>query len=216
MLSLIKWILKRYPDSINLHAYWNARAKKYGRRAVLNISHGEEEYERITELQKKLLFPMLSSMLTGQEKTILDFGCGPGRFTDNLAAIINGHAVGVDISYDLIRLAPISPNVTYRLIPYGKLPDKDFFFDIIWICLVLGGIPDSKILHTVSSILNSLNKGGLLFLIENTSNKLSNTHWFFRSHNYYKKIFEKINLEVIGTYEDLGEEISILAGRKVE
>ena len=56
--------------------YWKNRVSLYGKRAVLNISHGEEEYERVTEHQKRMIFPYLLDCLSGNERTILDFGCG--------------------------------------------------------------------------------------------------------------------------------------------
>ncbi len=57
------------------------------------FSHSEEEVAAHTCFQKDRLFPVLRDQLTGGERTILDFGCGPGRFTPDLAQMIDGKAV---------------------------------------------------------------------------------------------------------------------------
>src|SRR5947208_7202047 len=75
----------RKPDLI---AFWEERAKNHGRRSVLNTSHSEDEYDQVTEMQKREIFPHLVSALKGTEKVVLDFGCGPGRFTGSLASLI--------------------------------------------------------------------------------------------------------------------------------
>lgn len=199
----------------NACAYWQERAKKYGRRAVLNLAHGDEEYVQVTENQKKALLPLLSAQLVGTEKTILDFGCGPGRFSADLANAVNGSAVGLDISATLLDMAPPARNVTYRAIPDGVIPATDFGFDVIWICLVLGGIPETAIWATCEALETALTPRGLMFLVENTSRQPDGSYWFFRKVSYYQALFPHLDLRLISTYFDAGEEISVLAGRKI-
>jgi len=94
--------------------YWEKRVEQYGKRAVLNIGHPEEEMDMITQMQKDTIFPFLKECLRGTEKLALDLGCGPGRFTSDLATIIHGYAIGVDPIKYLIDLAPKNENVEYR------------------------------------------------------------------------------------------------------
>jgi len=101
--------------------YWEKRSKQYGRRSVLNISHTNEEFESVTQLQKKEIFPHLKDSLKGDEKIILDFGCGPGRFTKDLADIIKGKSCGVDPISHLIKFAPKGNNTLAQL-PIGLPP----------------------------------------------------------------------------------------------
>lgn len=218
--STVKSFLKklfRYlskDNSFDAHGYWHKRAKKYGKRAVLNLAHSEDSFEQVTEQQKKILFPVFSSLLNNYEESVLDFGCGPGRFTADIANLIHGSAVGVDISEDLLAMAPRTSNVRYALLSDGLIKADGVKFDVIWICLVLGGIPDSAINATAKDLERVLNPGGLLFLVENTSRKVSAQYWHFRSVERYQAIFPSIDLRCIATYSDTGEEISIIAGRK--
>jgi ubiquinone/menaquinone biosynthesis C-methylase UbiE len=172
----------------NLTDYWRDRAKRHGKHSVLNIAHREDEFESVTDYQKKFLFPHLKSKLTGTESTALDFGCGPGRFTVDLAELIGGTVVGVDITPELIEIAQKSSLVSYRCIGTQTLPFPDASFDLVWSCLVLGGIPDNQIIKTIHEINRVLKPGGLFFYVENTANTVSSDYWFFRDEETYIKM----------------------------
>jgi SAM-dependent methyltransferase len=214
-LQKIKRIISEYIISRPVLSYWKKRAKQYGRWAVLNISHSEEELEAVTQMQKEKMFPFLKQELKGDEKIILDLGCGPGRFTPDLAKIIQGKAVGVDPIKDFIDMAPRSGNVTYRLMKESVIPLDENSVDVVWICLVLGGIINERVLRNVVSEVNRILKnGGLIMLIENTSEKKDQEYWKFRSVAFYQSLFEFAKLKHFSDYYDLGERISIMAGRK--
>lgn len=210
-------LLNKLPNSkqqTNLNDYWRDRARLYGKRSALNIAHREEEFDSVTDCQRQLLFPLLKSELNGTEFAVLDFGCGPGRFTLGLAELIGGTAIGVDITQELIDLAPRSPSVSYRCIGNCDLPFPESTFDIVWSCLVLGGIPDGQVEKSVSEIQRVLRPGGLFFYAENTANETSTDYWFFRSENAYIRLARFCNPRGLGSYEDMGQTISIFAGRK--
>src|SRR5262245_29125919 len=61
--------------------YWEARARSLGVRSVLNLRHTEAEIESVTAMQERILFPLLQERLRPDDRRVLDFGCGPGRFT---------------------------------------------------------------------------------------------------------------------------------------
>lgn len=195
--------------------YWDKRAADYGARSVLNLGHGPEEFERVTTYQKELLFPMLKSQLVGTEKIVLDFGCGPGRFTPDLARIVDGTAIGVDPIDGLLRLAPPDNGVEYRKLSHGRIPCPDSAVDVVWICLVLGCIPDqTALLNAVEEIKRVLKQGGLLFLIECTDVKPTPGHVHFRSVEGYQELLSFAPLILLSQYEDLGDTNSVMAGRK--
>ena len=199
---------------INLTDYWRERARRHGKRSVINISHGEEEFDAVTDYQKQLLFPLLKARLSGSETIGLDFGCGPGRFTTGVAEIIGGSVIGVDIAPELIALAPKSPRVSYQVIGTGALPFKDSYFDVVWSCLVLGGIPDGKIAQSIAEIERVLRPGGLFFYVENTAKAANGSYWFFRDEATYVRLAEFCKPQILGRYQDMGEEITIFAGKK--
>jgi hypothetical protein len=59
-----------------------------------------------------------------------------------------------------------------------------------------------------------LKNDGLLFLVENTSRKTDGSYWNFRSVEEYVRMFPQVALLHRHHYFDLGEQISIIAGRK--
>lgn len=199
----------------SLTEYWQARARRYGRRSVLNLAHDEDAFEAVTLRQRQILFPLLQKELTGRESRVLDFGCGPGRFTGGLAELIGGEAVGVDIVPELLHFAPVSPRTEYRVIQAGgALPFADASFDIVWSCLVLGGIPEQDLQRALAEIDRVLRPGGLFFFAEGTAQKASSAHWFFRDEASYLGFARFCTPRVIGSYEDVDEAITVFCGRK--
>ncbi len=210
---MLGW-LRRFGRPTGL-AYWHQRAAQFGRGAVLNIGHPEEEFDRVTEHQRREIFPHLRQQLRGDEKLILDFGCGPGRFTADLAAMIGGRGIGVDPIPHFLELAPRSAQVEYRPMADGTLPVPSESVDVVWICLVLGGLVDPGVLAgSVAEIDRVLKTDGLLFVVENTSEQPDGRYWVFHSVADYIRLLPFARLVHLHDYVDLGERISIMAGRK--
>jgi len=194
---------------------WRKRAKEYGPRAVLNIGHSDEEIEAVTEMQKEKIFPFLKQELTGCEKAILDLGCGPGRFTPDLAELIQGKAIGVDPIQHFLDMAPKHEDVEYRPIKKSTIPADPESVDVVWICLVLGGIIKTRVLRSiVSEVDRVLKPAGLLVLTENTTDGKDGDYWKFRSVAQYQAMFDSAELKHCTDYYDLGERISVMMGRK--
>lgn len=176
----------------------------------MNISHSEEEYETVTACQKQALFPYLESALDGHERVVLDFGCGPGRFTLDLADLVHGTAIGVDPVQRLLDLAPRAENVRYLLSDGELIPLPDDSVDVVWVCLVLGGIRELD--ETIAELERVARPETLLFVAENTSDLPDLEHWCYRSVDGYRDAFDA-PLDHVGDYFDEGERISILCGR---
>lgn len=195
-------------------AYWTERARAYGPRSVLNLGHAESEYESVTSAQKRELFPRLAAHLSGREKVALDFGCGPGRFTAGLAGVINGRAIGADVVPAYLEMAPRHVDVEYRLMEPGRIGLADGSVDLAWVCLVLGALREPVLGRSAAEIERVLRPGGLLFLVENTSEQPDAPHWAFRPVAEYQRLFPSVDLRHVHDYTDLGERISVLAGRR--
>jgi len=201
---------KKDPSGID---YWDQRAKKHGKKAVIDLRH--KDINPITERQKKEIFPFLIKQLNKNDKIILDFGCGPGRFTKDLATLTHGQAIGIDPIERFIKKAPLDKNIKYLIMKEGKIPLNDGSVDAVWVCLVLGGITlDFE--NTLNEINRVLRTNGLLFLVENTSTwKDNSSYWVYRSVEEYQNMFPNYRLEHLHDYQDFDETISILAGRKM-
>jgi 2-polyprenyl-3-methyl-5-hydroxy-6-metoxy-1,4-benzoquinol methylase len=202
--------------AVDLAKLWSDRARTFGARCVINLTYRPEEYEEITKRQREFLFPLLQRELTGTEKMLLDFGCGPGRFSQDLADTTGCRVFGIDVCPELIALAPQRENVTFVTAPNEVFfAQQNDLFDVIWISLVLGGIPDASLIEIAAGLTRLLTEGGLLFMIEHTSeSQEGNSFWKFRSIETYRKFFPLLYLNVAGAYVDFGEEVSVITGRR--
>lgn len=196
--------------------YWERRVREYGRLSVLNTDHSEDEFDNVTLWQKSILLHLLESRLNGYERVVLDYGCGTGRFTRDLAKLIQGRAIGVDPIAALIDMAPRTDNVEYLLLEKGVIPLSESSVDVVWICLVLGCITSEKELSlTIKEINRILREDGLLFIIENTTDRPDLPYYIYRPVEQYQSLFTFSRLEYLTDYYDLGERISVMSGRKL-
>lgn len=194
--------------------WWQRRARRRGVRSVYNLAHSGNELEQVTQHQIELLFPIVKQHLRGDEEVVLDFGCGPGRFTGPLARLIGGRAIGVDPIARLLELAPSQPGVEYRLIRNGTIPVESASVDVAWICLVLMGITDPQALrHAGAELQRVLRPGGLVVLIENTESRPPSDHLRYRSFEEYAALMPWARLQPVSEYTDVGERITVMVGR---
>lgn len=195
--------------------YWETRALSHGVRSVLDLRHPDAEVDSVTTAQASILFPLLRKCLVASDRRLLDFGCGPGRFTPQLAELIGGTAVGMDPVAHYLELAPGTSGVEYRAIEHQRIPAPDASFDVVWICVVLGGIVSTRELkRAVREIERVLAPGGLVFMVENTSEIPDGYYWKYRTAEAYRRLFRGVNLSTISEYIDIDQRMSVLAGRK--
>jgi len=194
--------------------YWEERARLYGKNSVLNLTLNEQEIKSLKDFQLNTIFPVLSGQLTGNEKKLLDFGCGPGRLSVELAHSTGCEVVAADPIEYLLQLGPRDASVTYRKIIRNRIPAKTGEFDIIWICFVLGGIVKRRTLNqTIKEINRVAGNNCLLFIIENTSVKEDIISWKYRSVADYIGMFGNFGLKHMRDFVHANERFSILAGR---
>ncbi len=194
-------------------AYWQGRFDRYGAHAVLDLRHATVDIDSISGRQKDQIFPYLKAHLSGQEEIALDFGCGPGRFSVALAELIGGRTIAVDPIQGFLDIAPPSKLVSYHCLGGTTLPIADASIDLLWICLVLGGIPNKKLPGTIAELRRVLKPNALICLIENTTDLPSNKYWNYRPVSFYQDLFSFSALQHHSDYEDLKETNSILIGR---
>jgi len=197
---------------------WGKRSKSLGKYSVIDSQTPKNEFNYVTKLQKKFLMDSLKNFITGNEKKILDFGCGAGRFSSGLEKLSkNCKVLGVDTEKNLIDIAKKSKKVRYLHIK--SLKDIKGKFDIIFIANVLGGIEAKKLSLISYFIYKSLKNKGILLLNENTSEtnmpkKEIFKEWTSRNEEFYLKLFSKINLKKVDSYKYIQSTCSIFIGRK--
>ena len=194
--------------------YWEERARLFGSRAVLNLSHSSSEIDRVTEMQKREILPFVTKLLRGDELHVLDFGCGPGRFTTALLQHSRGTVIAADPVRSLLLKVPREPRVACLQIQGGTLPLASDSVDVVWVCLVLGGIPSDAIGTIARELQRVLKKGGTLILVENTTEAKSSAHWHFRTKSEYQSLFDTVSLTCLNEYTDAKELISVMAGNR--
>jgi SAM-dependent methyltransferase len=195
--------------------YWERRARGMGERAVLNVGVSDERVSEFTQLQMRTMLPILRDELRGDERLVLDLGCGPGRFTPVLAETIGGRAIGADPVRRLLELAPRHKQVEYLQMAPGQLPLGDNEADVVWVCLVLGGITEPQVLReTALEIDRVLEADGVLLLAECTSAKPDLPYWQYRSVEDYKRMFPRFGLTERGQYMEIDNVVSVLTGRR--
>lgn len=196
---------------------WAERARRYGKRCVLDLSIPEEGFDAMTDMQRGHLLPLLKSQIHGREKSALDFGCGIGRFSYDIYRTVGVPVVAYDPCKELIDLAKPSPYIDYVT---GSIHEflalnRRWRFDVIWITLVLGGLQRPAVQDIADGLLKMLAPGGLVFFAEHTSDYLPGSDfWEFRPESYYLSLFKGVPTKRLGGYTTLGNEVSIFAGRK--
>lgn len=180
------------------------------------MAHPEKNLNAETERQAQEIFPFLESQLTGNEQIALDFGCGAGRFTARLAKTIRGSSIGVDPTKLLIEIAKTSsPENEFRLLENGQIPYPEKYFDVVFINLVLGGIPENGLQKTVVEIERVLKTDGKICMVENISNLPDAPHWFFRSADFYESLFPNYPLKLAKVFQDAGEQIGVFVSHSL-
>lgn len=194
--------------------YWRDRARTLGARAVVNLDHpASDGLDAVTAGHRAALYPLLAAELTGDERVVLDLGCGTARLTGDLADLVDGHAIGVDPVAGLLALAPPHDHVDLRLMTEGRLPVDDDAVDVVFTSLVLGGIPAAALRRTIAEMRRVLRPGGLVFLSESVADRPEPGHWAARTVEDYVVLVPWAALREVGRFDDAGDGIAVLAGR---
>lgn len=197
-------------------AYWERRAALLGPDAVLNVDHEPGTADAVSARHLDRLLPLLRERLRpGGDALVLDLGCGAGRLTGALADLV-GRAVGADPTVALLELAPEHPAVEYRRIDEdGVLPLDDGEAGVVFTCLVLGGlVTDDALAATAAEVDRVLAPGGLLLLCESVSARPCAGHWRCRTARAYREAFAFAALAEVAAFDDAGDAVSVLAGRR--
>ncbi len=203
---------------MKLPQYWNERAKKYGAMAAGFHRWSESIFKDRSEQAWGEILDRVTDLGQGRRLRVLDFGCGPGRFTRRLAEL--DHVVtGADISSEMLALARRTCTGTdcrfVQIEPGGVLPFDDACFDCLWTYTVLQHIPDSMFALVVSELRRVLDKAGTICLLENTHRHSQRTsasgHVVFRRTEEYVAAFPGV--QPVAHFEIEGERHELFSGR---
>jgi len=159
-------------DSENVKAFWNTNAKKDAslKSVLLGYDFGENSADLHNQKEAKIVLDFIGS----SKKTVLDIGCGIGRWAYNLKPIIEKYD-GIDFSQEFIKAA----NHNFRDfgeigfycmsatdIDRTKLSEK---YDVVIVTEVSMYINDDDIDKLYKSINDFTQKDSLLYIQDTTS-----------------------------------------------
>jgi len=198
---------KQYKD------YWQNRAKEQGALTVTHSAYLREKnpvakINSITEEWWKLFKPHFSEINIG--KTVMDFGCGRGRFTHRFIELGFSSIVGLDMTEELLTLAQENhhntPELVYVLFNGETIPFDDNHFDVIFTCTVLQHIVISDVFHKViKEIGRVLKPGGMLLSFEGCGKNKGNPAVRLRSFEEWRNALSIVDLKFINTYTEMSD-----------
>lgn len=171
--------------------YWRDRAQHLGKLAVGDLGR-IDRFDDDDKAEKTRLLPFLRTLLRGDEARALDFGCGFGRMTHELAHLVSTEAVGADMTPELLEIAERErrdPKVRF-VSSAGSLPFPDGYFDLIWVSYVFIHILGDDKEKVARELTRVLAPGGLLFIVEGvTVWRTGSPHCEFRPFGWYQRAF---------------------------
>ena len=115
----------------------------------------------------------------------IDVACGTGLSTVALKPVAH-QIVGTDISEEMIRLAPVDPQIRYVVAPAEDLPFPDAHFDLLTICAAFHWL-DAKVF--LSEARRVLRVGGHMVIYYNAfTGKMEEDPAF---HSWLKHVYRK-------------------------
>lgn len=198
--------------------FWNDRAQELGIRSAGYFKWGEGEFNQFTEQLWSKLIIVLNRYLRSEDKKVIDFGCGAGRFSQRLADF-GFDVFGIDISSEMLELARqhlCSTTCQFVMIePYNTLPFRTGSFDILWSSTVLQHVPDAAFKTVVNELHRILIPDGLIILLENTHQYINRTsksgHVIFRHPKEYVNAFPGVR--TVNHIKIAGEMHTVFVGR---
>jgi len=148
----------------NTREYWPARLKKEGPLYVASRQSKDKQWLAFNNA-------LIKAMEGTNPGTILDFGCGVGRFVET-ALTHATHYVGADINKEALEYAPNFVSASFVDLSEDRIPLENETFDSAMCVTVLQHIVDTDQFNTWSSEISRVVKpGGYFYIIDDASQR---------------------------------------------
>lgn len=147
-----------------------------------HLTHLFDNYDDTLEF-KFLFVPLIEKLKEEGVNTILDYGCGSGKLTNELSKLNGAEVYGIDISKDAITIAKSRDKKSkYILIPEERhLLDKKIF-DIIICSFLFVTINEYKhFLSLINEMKSILKTNGKLYIFEFNLEALGLDFYYFKT-----------------------------------
>jgi len=133
-------------------------------------SGGRAKSRYVSEVFDAVLLPRLAALPV--RGTVLDYGCGTGILTTQLAGLFT-HVVGADISEEMLGIgrneAARLDNISFLTIDGYSLPQHDGYFDAVVARESLCHVADEDLAALVEEIARVLKPGGAFYWLEQSA-----------------------------------------------
>lgn len=176
----------------NMKEYWNKRAEFFEEDEfkAICVFNANKELNRIyNALQRQLLSRLLKK--SGKGKTVLEIGCGIGRWAAYLQEDPAVCYTGIDISPKMVEIAKRRiPSAAFFTMSADALTFSDEQFDLVVSVTVLHHIPLTQQYKAVAEMCRVTKKGGYIILIEDTRAPETLFNLFVHKRHEWKQLFE--------------------------
>lgn len=143
--------------------YWERRAVENGRLYVAK-GNQQDHFDR----EYRSLGAVLAVLFRPGPASVLDFGCGAGRFTTLLSALADGSYVGADIAPSGVELAAVDhPGLDFHVVTPHRLPFHDGEFQRVAAVMAFQHmVEDLDWVGWAEEARRVLQRGGYLLLLD--------------------------------------------------
>lgn len=176
--------------------------KEYWKKIYQSLEGSEDDYilainpdvkNHLNQFYQKQKIRSLNKLLKKcynvEKNRVLDFGCGPGFFS-NILYNKGANVVGIDISENLIkRNKSYYPFIEFEYLNSNHLSFNNETFDLVLSMMVLQHIEYQSQIKLIKEFSRTLKKGGYVIIVESIYEKDKNENIYSRSKMDWNQIF---------------------------
>ncbi|MGC1122575.1 MAG: methyltransferase domain-containing protein [Candidatus Methanofastidiosia archaeon] len=181
-------------DQYEIREYWSKRAEYFEEddyKPVCIFEAQKEMNAYFDVIQRNIFSSLIGKIPSRRVKTILEIGCGIGRW----AAYIEKHYpfsfVGIDISFKMAEIAKkrVKSSST-SVMSANELGFSDGMFDLVFSITVLQHMPYAIQEKAVREMCRVTKKGGYILIIEDTRGPKERFNLFANPPSEWRRLFE--------------------------